>query len=392
MPKLKEYGSFCLFLLVVWAAVSCGKFPSQSGLLDRLVYGNQKAPSDPKFNYVIGTQSIGVQYQFTNESKNIETSRIIKAMGSKILKVNLNNMQSSDLETILTMDFDSYLFWYNGAEKWTDGMTEVEQDRLYHEIFRLGEQLLTAASGRNPRDYYLGHWEGDWQLLQGFDGNKDAGPLETQGMIDWLNIRQKAVDDLRVKYQTSPSKIFHYTEVNRVMDALERGKLRMVNTVLPYVDVDYISYSAYDIQQKPQAEVNRVLDYVASRLKPRPEINHKRILVTEMGFSADVMGYNQKEHERRNREFLLKFINWGSPMVLYWQIYNNEIKNGKHRGFWLIDDQNKKWPLYETFRETLLQGADYVQQVYQESGSLPLDQEYQQWLVGFLRDFLPEHQ
>jgi hypothetical protein len=38
----------------------------------------------------------------------------------------------------------------------------------------------------------------------------------------------------------------------------------------------------------------------------------------------------------------------GVPVVLYWQIYNNALTDGRQRGFWLIDDDARKQPVYFT--------------------------------------------
>jgi hypothetical protein len=90
--------------------------------------------------------------------------------------------------------------------------------------------------------FFLGHWEGDWYLLP--DRNPDNNPTQKSidGMIDWLNIRQKAVDDARAdamkENPSIKSKVYHYTEVNRVRDAMINNKPRLVNEVLPHVDVD----------------------------------------------------------------------------------------------------------------------------------------------------------
>lgn len=42
---------------------------------------------------------------------------------------------------------------------------------------------------------------------------------------------------------------------------------------------------------------------------------------------------------------------WGNPIILWWELYNNEILtiNGKQmqRGFWLIDDKGVEQPLFK---------------------------------------------
>lgn len=89
------------------------------------------------FNFVWGTQSIGVKYQFTKNDKLIETSNAIFNMGSNILKIpigagvkdqydlpqqNFPNLASqaagnASIKRVLDMPFTSYFFWTSGLGK-----------------------------------------------------------------------------------------------------------------------------------------------------------------------------------------------------------------------------------------------------------------------------------
>jgi hypothetical protein len=166
---------------------------------------------------------------------------------------------------------------------------------------------------------------------------------------------------------------------------MERQKRRVVNAVLPHTNVDFVSYSSYDAQLRPEADVNRALDYIEARLKPNPEIPGKRVIVTEFGMSADAYRYNPDQHEQANRNIIAKYLAWGVPMILYWEMYNNEVVAGQHRGFWLIDDKNVKWPLYFTMQRALLDGRRFVRDYVAKEGQLPSKNEYLSWLSSHLK-------
>jgi hypothetical protein len=82
-----------------------------------------------------------------------------------------------------------------------------------------GKYQLTSGTGKT---FLLGHWEGDWYLTR--DAQDEPTPTKIRGMIDWLNIRQKAVDDAKRDTRHSDVHLFHYTEANLVQKGMKGGK------------------------------------------------------------------------------------------------------------------------------------------------------------------------
>ena len=78
--------------------------------------------------------------------------------------------------------------------------------------------------------------------------------------------------------------VWHYCEVNHVQLAIE-GRKAVVNMVLPHAPVDFISYSRYDSQDDPQ-RLKAVLEFIASKLTPKPGIAGRRVFIGEYGFPA----------------------------------------------------------------------------------------------------------
>ena len=133
-----------------------------------------------------------------------------------------------------------------------------------------------------------------------------------------------------------------------VWDAIA-GKPRAANTVLPTTNVDYVSYSAYDsLTPDPEARLLRALDYLETQLRAKAGISGKRVFIGEFGFPAD--RYSPQAQDELSRRVMRNGLAWGCPLVLYWEMYNNEIKDGRQRGFWLIDEWGRKQPVYFTLQ------------------------------------------
>ena len=50
---------------------------------------------------------------------------------------------------------------------------------------------------------------------------------------------------------------------------------------------------------------------------------------------------------RRIEDVCQAALEWGCPYALYWEYHCNEVdKDGKRRGFWLVDDKGVKQPVY----------------------------------------------
>jgi hypothetical protein len=310
----------------------------------------------------------------------VEAAREIAAMGSNLIKISA----SQDLEPFYEMPFKYYFLWFRSQSKtWYDGLTSQEAQQEYDATYAFARSLLTRFNG-SGRSFFLGHWEGDWYLLPNYDRSVVPSDTVLQGMTDWLNVRQRAVDDAKRSTAHQGVAVWHYTEVNQVVDARENGKKRLVNYVLPNTNVDFVSYSSYDVQQRSQADVFATLDYIQSKLPSKPGLAGKRVFIGEFGLAAEKSSWDPALHERRNREILSKFVNWGAPYVLYWQMFNNEVRDNKQVGFWLIDDKNVKWPLHATFSALYRDSRAWVASEYRRTGRTPTQTEYASFATNWL--------
>lgn len=363
------------------------------------------------YNYIIGTQTIGAGYKFTEKPVIVETAERIKEMGSNVLKIALNPVEDDveldafrnasplvlasecpALKTVLDMDFKYIFMWVTvPGVNWSDGMTEDEKELEYNSIYSLAEYLISQYSG-SGKNFFIGHWEGDWLLLGNYSRTQDkVDSLRIKGMIDWFNIRQKAVEAARKKSE-SDVQVFHYAELNRVNPALYYGYDRIVNRVLPYIDVDYVSYSSYEstseeISGADYAELKdylfKSLNYIEDNMKPRPEISGKRVFLGEFGYDLPLVGESPEEQARRAFNTIRAAIEWGCPFALYWEMYDNE---GADKGFWMIDNNNEKQPVYyryESFYDVMYR---YVYDYALKNGEAPSNELFRKKAIEYLTE------
>ena len=243
--------------------------------------------------------------------------------------------------------------------------------------------MLTRYRG-SGKTFYLGNWEGDWHLLH-TDPEHVPSDDEILRMIDWVNTRQRAVDDAKREAAPEGVNVFYYLEVNRVADAMA-GRPRVANLVLPHTPVDYVSYSSYDaIHGDIEADLPRALDYLAAQMPPRPSASPgRRVFIGEYGFAS--VSYGAEKQEALSRRVLQAALRWGCPFALYWEMYNNEVNDGVQQGYWLIDDDGNRQPAYWTHRRFLEQARDYVADILARESRRPTREEFRDAALGWLQN------
>ena len=87
-------------------------------------------------------------------------------------------------------------------------------------------------------------------------------------MTDWLNTRQKAVDDAKRQTPHQGVQVWHYSEVNHVTNISMAGRPSVTNNVLPKTNVDYVSYSTYDSLGDIAKHLPKALNYIEANFRP----------------------------------------------------------------------------------------------------------------------------
>jgi len=205
-----------------------------------------------------------------------------------------------------------------------------------------------------------------------------------QGFINYLNNRQKAIDDAKAATTFSNVNVFGYAEANRVRDAINNNpasNIRMVNAVIPYVtNLDYVSYSSYDMQRLTTANMTATMDYIEAHVPTNKAavIPGERVWIGEYGYAnAGDTPAQQEPETRAYIQFLLNYGSKGIPYVLFWEIYDNETNgDGSYKYFYLIDQNNAKAPCYYLHQRFINYARLFTARFKEANGRLPTDAEF----------------
>jgi hypothetical protein len=380
------------------------------------------------FNYAISTQTVGSKYKFTDESMLVETAKEIKKMGSNLLKFSMHPRYSSEnyglpnnnainsltklatlepsVKEVLDMDFTYYHIWTYGFSQYTpepagkkddtaqikfiNGYPKHYEDALYKELYEFTSYLLNTYKGTG-KVFYLGNWEGDWHLRSDYDRTKPVNPKTLEGMIRWGKIRQKAIDDAKRDNKYQNVSVYHYIEVNLVRKALQQPDSKVVaNSILNVVNPDFVSYSSYDATNpyKTEKDINlnlqKSLDFLESQLSPKPNLPAgKRVWIGEYGNPS--INHNDDSQNIRSIWTIKSALDWGTPFILYWEMYNNEIKEktGEQVGYWLITDEGKKQPIWYTHNQFYKESQDFVEAYLKKNNKLPSFDAFRKKAIQF---------
>jgi len=358
-------------------------------------------PAVDAYNVRLGTQTFAGLYHFTTNTPLVETAQAIQGMGSGIIKFYLGsnfpaqygqNLPSNvtnlltlarDLPSchqVLDMPFTRLICWAypfsNSDAPFADGnYTSIEANNDYREMYNLTRYLLTNYNN-SGKTFFLGHWEGDGYLNVN-NWSTNPAPAVVQGMIDWENQRQRAVDDAKSATCYTNVTVFYYAEANRVRDAMLNGPAnnqRVINYVVPFLtNLDFLSYSSYDAMDLGVTDLYATLDYAEARLPTNKvsTIPGERIWIGEYGWG----GSQSADQEPTTRAYIQRLLNYGRqslPMILFWEIYNNEPA----KLYGLIDSNNLKTACYYLHSRFINNARLYTARFKETHGRLPSDSEF----------------
>ena len=370
------------------------------------------------YNYVLGTQAIGGNYQFETGSRLLAQARQIRGLGSNLLKISLAEGAaerygtaaaarkarttleyiegSPELMQALDMDFTYYQAWVQSFTdaKWRDGVNMTEARQYYDEMYALTAWLLTRYSGTD-KVFLLGNWEGDWQLLGRQD--REAVPPQTaiDGMVALLKIRQLAVDNARAAVAHDRVAVYHYVELNLARKGMA-GQPSVASSVLPQVNVDLVSYSAYEaIKQSPAPDLEsirepltQIIAYIEGQMQPKPGLPFaRRVFIGEYGYHADRRKpLTVKQQYMKSRFVMQTALELDLPFALIWQMYNNEYgEDGTSREMSLVGEDGRKRALYALHQTYLAQMSAFVADSCRDRGAEPTREEFKARAIQLLK-------
>ncbi|MCD6385490.1 DUF4214 domain-containing protein [Candidatus Sumerlaeota bacterium] len=325
-----------------------------------------------EFNTMVGTQTFAPHYQFTSETMLIECAREIYNLGSDVIKFEfsprypelyslpLNSEIKSlrDLATkepsyrqLLEMPFKYFIMWVYPFKvpifSWRDGYPEEERQTEYQETYEFASYLLSHFNG-SGKSFLFGHWEGDWVLLYSYDAESTPTQERIEAMKQWYQVRQRAIEDACRDVPHHNVYIYQYAEVNLVKKAMQ-SRPTVLSSVLPYVQVDLVSYSAWDMIGDPETfgRFDEVMDFIqntANFTERFPSV--KKVFIGEYGSNV-----SEESQATLPRDMIKKSVPWGSPFLLYWQIYSGTPSSTMD--FWLITPTGRKVQAYYVMQRFL---------------------------------------
>lgn len=377
-----------------------------------LVTGQAFAADFAPFHSRVGTQTFDPAYQFESGTKDKLTETIdrIEAMGSDIVKFEMSdrvdstyNISLSGINTlsdlyaspvyqdVFTRRFSTYSIWAfpltiaSLNNHWRDGYPgfadypydgsdpDTEAKREYQELY---DFVVTLRNDGNlaGKTILIGHWEGDNALRNNSqDPNYDPGTTAINGMKEWYRNRQRAVDDAKAATASSNVQIYHYAEVNLVLQLQWNSAYKTVITDViddPAVQVDLVSYSCYDVSTNPppptipDSNIVNWLNWSLNKIQTDASFTgnfplSRKVFIGEYGMprlrwngSAWEAFFSEQQQADRAAVMMKAASNWGTPYIYYWQMFNNESSgSGPDVGYWLIDDNNVTQEVYYTHQE-----------------------------------------
>lgn len=262
-------------------------------------------------------------------------------------------------------------FPYNRTDSVSEWMVVVEQN-----IYELSKYLLKTYKDKEIT-FILQNWEGDW-LLRGGTGEEAMwhinGPstdyqIRVKNMIEWLSARQRGVEKARQEVGKTLCKVLHAVEANRVMDGMN-GVPSVTTHVLPEIETDLVSWSAYDGVDNTGLKMYKGIDFLRENLRPTAYMKgSKQVMIGEIGYPENMQNRTREQVIKMWDTFMAVYLAQEVPYVYIWELYCNELKSDEFdrkqfpirnadelRGFWLIRPDGS-WSWAQEYMDSLLQNS-----------------------------------
>jgi hypothetical protein len=328
------------------------------------------------FNSIVGSTHVAGKYHFTDKPFLIEGAERLLSLKTRLGKFWLiprtikndypfnskwgdyatlaDCIKSEYYRQVLDMPFNTFIFEAHAPveEGWRrQNLSDDFYKSVGREFYELTKFLY---QNYNKRDvvFILQHWEGDW-MLRGRGGEmwKDV-PANWQDlcnrMIKWLAARQEGVRKAREEFgKGAKCVVAHATEVNRVTDVWKNIPT-VTRNVLPHVEVDLVSYSAYDGMKNP-VTMWKCIQEIKANARTSTLFGKKSVYIGEIGIPENLQKDNLNE---RWDSLMGVFLATGMKYVVQWELFCNEIKpeakdvsipvkdGNLMRGFWLVKPDN----------------------------------------------------
>ena len=240
-----------------------------------------------------------------------------------------------------------------------------EDEKQFEEVTR----YLYETYADREITFIFQQWEGDWLFRQNYspDWTLDHEPAEKKADVfrRWFVARQNGILQGREAVgQGKKCRVLFAVEVNRVLDLL-RGIPTLTEYVLPNMETDLVSWSAYDGMG---SVVNcwHGIELIRHFTKPTDFFGKPVVYIGEIGYPEQQR--NDLDLTQWWDGLMGVFLAQDIPWILHWELYCNEIteeakkkpvpENGIYsaedlRGFWLIRPDGTPGIAAEYFKQLL---------------------------------------
>ncbi|MEX2382502.1 MAG: LamG domain-containing protein [Opitutales bacterium] len=356
---------------------------------------------------IVGANHVGGRYHFTDKPFLQEGAERVLELGSRTIKLWVNSRPdvnyafNSDWEAsmadvhsvtslartayyreVLELPFKTFFLMTTefGHTDILDGMSDKERQAVYDEIFEFASYLLTEYKG-SGKTFILKNWESD-NHIRLFERPESEWQKPIEGMIDWVNTRQRAVSDAREAVGMEGVAVYHAFEVVRIPVRRDFGHPTTLEAVLPETRCDLYSYSNWALNRKPGNEglLLELLDTIAAITPSSEAFGDRNLFLGEWGtYEVAFMKPQRPDQEgdtrvhdersdRMQREIVMRNLDlamgWGIRNALHWQLYGNGLRSGvklertepaseeQLRGVWLIRPGSEKLGVPPSYTST----------------------------------------
>ena len=267
----------------------------------------------------------------------------------------------------------------NGTVKWKDGMVQAELDAIYSEMYAFVYYLRESFPGKT---FVIQNWEGDNAY-----GTPVDPILADQGMIDWLNERQNAINQAKASTPDSTTDVWGAAEFNwlPVPYMLSSKAHYVLHNVIPSTQMDLYSLSNYLTEKNDGREddILAILDYMDSYCPDSAAFGNKNLYFGEFGAKENQLGEGLPAAEKELLQSQIagrqieQALKWGVRYLVFWAIYDNvlqdgvilgageEAENSELLGNWLIRPDNTYPQIYHMFKDIMARDLSTYATVYE---------------------------
>ena len=366
-----------------------------------------------KMSDILGFTHVHGQYALTEKPFMIEGAEAVQTLGAKVIKLwfypiyadlypwhsqwpkdipDLESLAKTPYyEAVFMMPFHTYVLETAefGMKKnfWQKGLSEADRQKVHQQILSLTRHLLTRYRGTG-KTFVLQNWEADNVMKYALkDTEPSSWNTAYQGMADWINTRQAAVEQARRECGSEGVQVLHAFEVNFVPSLADvsagkryiKDKPLVVDRIVPKTRCDLYSLSSWETWSPgTEDSLYERLRYL-ERMAPHDGIlGADNLMLGEFGAHED-----EFEKPRRNYPVyvgdpsgaayyaLHRMVNAALRArvryMIHWEIYDNDLRmGGKYQGKglppgvmakadqcvgnWLIRPDGSHTPTYDYFK------------------------------------------